>query len=187
MKIRQILSATLVLLCAVPVVIPSAQAAPPHERLEKFLFGDRDKDKDNDKDRKKKRDRDDDRDRDRDRGHDDHQRSYSYREHDHYDHNHDGNCDVCRVSYRPVVTSSVVIRRDPVVVYPEPTYRERDYDFRPVEVDVQLALRRLGYYRGRIDGDIGPGTRGAIRAYQYDNDLPVTGRIDRYLLRSLSL
>lgn len=54
-------------------------------------------------------------------------------------------------------------------------------------IDVQRALARRGYYHGAIDGDVGPGTRGAIREYQYRNRLEVTGRIDRSLLRSLGL
>ena len=54
-------------------------------------------------------------------------------------------------------------------------------------VDVQRALARKGYYRGGIDGDIGPGTRAAIRSYQYQRGLEVTGRIDGTLLRSLGI
>jgi hypothetical protein len=54
-------------------------------------------------------------------------------------------------------------------------------------IDVQRALRRDGYYRGSIDGDIGSGTRAAIRQFQYDHHLEVTGRIDRALLHSLDL
>ena len=54
-------------------------------------------------------------------------------------------------------------------------------------VDVQRALARRGYYRGGIDGDIGPGTRAAIRSYQYNRGLEVTGRIDGALLRSLGI
>jgi hypothetical protein len=54
-------------------------------------------------------------------------------------------------------------------------------------VDVQRELRRRGYYRGAIDGDVGPGTRAAIRAYQYNRGLAVTGRIDNSLLRSLGV
>lgn len=54
-------------------------------------------------------------------------------------------------------------------------------------VDVQRELRRRGYYHGPIDGDVGPGTRNAIRNYQDDRGLPVTGRIDRYLLHSLGI
>ena len=56
-----------------------------------------------------------------------------------------------------------------------------------LSVDVQRALARRGYYRGAIDGDIGTGTRAAIRRYQYEHRLEVTGRIDRSLLRSLGL
>ena len=37
--------------------------------------------------------------------------------------------------------------------------------------DVQRELRRRGYYRGSIDGDIGPGSRSAIRQYQADRGL----------------
>ena len=54
-------------------------------------------------------------------------------------------------------------------------------------VDVQRELRRRGYYRGAIDGDIGPGSRAAIREYQYDRGLSTTGRIDSSLLRSLGI
>lgn len=70
-----------------------------------------------------------------------------------------------------------------------PTYRGAEVGDRAdgLAVDVQRALRRDGYYRGTIDGDIGAGTRAAIRQYQYDHRLEVTGRIDRSLLRSLDL
>ncbi len=54
-------------------------------------------------------------------------------------------------------------------------------------VDVQRSLARRGFYRGQIDGDVGPGTRAAIRSYQYDRGLTVTGRIDGALVRSLGL
>jgi hypothetical protein len=54
-------------------------------------------------------------------------------------------------------------------------------------VDVQRELRRHGYYHGAIDGAIGPESRGAIRAYQADRGLGVTGRIDSRLLRSLGI
>ena len=77
----------------------------------------------------------------------------------------------------------VVVRTEPVVV-------EHDYyvtHHHSISVDVQIALRRRGYYHGPIDGDIGPGSRAAIRSYQYHNGLPVTGYIDRPLLRSLGL
>jgi hypothetical protein len=67
-------------------------------------------------------------------------------------------------------------------------YRSSSSDYADdLAVDVQRALSRRGYYRGEIDGDVGPGTRSAIREYQYRNRLEVTGRIDRTLLRSLGL
>ena len=56
-----------------------------------------------------------------------------------------------------------------------------------LEADVQRALKRRGYYYGSVDGDIGPGSRNAIRAYQADRGLAVTGRIDSALLRSLGI
>ncbi|HVF72080.1 MAG TPA: peptidoglycan-binding domain-containing protein [Chthoniobacterales bacterium] len=52
---------------------------------------------------------------------------------------------------------------------------------------VQRRLARAGYYRGSIDGVIGEGTRGAIRAFERNNGLPVDGRIDQQLLRTMGL
>lgn len=62
-----------------------------------------------------------------------------------------------------------------------------DYAANSIEVDVQRELRRRGYYRGRLDGDIGPESRAAIRAYQADHGLYANGRIDSRLLRSLGI
>ena len=67
------------------------------------------------------------------------------------------------------------------------SYRDSSRDSDELTVDVQRALARRGYYRGGIDGDIGPGTRAAIRSYQYNRGLEVTGRIDGALLRSLGI
>lgn len=52
---------------------------------------------------------------------------------------------------------------------------------------VQSALAEEGYYRGRIDGVIGEGTRSAIRSYQRRNRLPISGRIDNPLVQSLGI
>lgn len=62
-------------------------------------------------------------------------------------------------------------------------YTATRYDSIPM--DVQLALSRRGYYHGVIDGDIGPASRAAIRAYQRDHGLRATGRIDDPLLEAL--
>ncbi|XHR29248.1 MAG: peptidoglycan-binding domain-containing protein [Chthoniobacteraceae bacterium] len=80
--------------------------------------------------------------------------------------------------------------------YGGPYYDEPYYD-RPVVVgrevsgdvvgDAQRALARRGYYSGAVDGCAGPGTRAAIRAWQADCRLPITGRLDTPTLRSLAL
>ena len=43
--------------------------------------------------------------------------------------------------------------------------------------DVQIALARLGYYDGRIDGVIGPDTRAAIRRWQHEIGAEMTGAL----------
>ena len=40
---------------------------------------------------------------------------------------------------------------------------------------VQAALLLLGYYAGAVDGQLGPGTRAAIRRYQHEIGAPMTG------------
>jgi Putative peptidoglycan binding domain len=52
---------------------------------------------------------------------------------------------------------------------------------------VQQRLGRLGYYRGGVDGIVGPQTRNAIAAFQSRNGLAVDGTISRPLLDSLGL
>jgi hypothetical protein len=52
---------------------------------------------------------------------------------------------------------------------------------------VQEKLRTYGYYRGPVDGVAGPGTRSAIRTYQVDRGIQVTGRVDQELLSDLGL
>jgi Putative peptidoglycan binding domain len=75
--------------------------------------------------------------------------------------------------------------------YSSPTYYSRTYRGSVVDnslaADVQRALKRQGYYYGSVDGIIGSGSRSAIRAYQRDRGLSMTGRIDRALLRSLRI
>ena len=56
-------------------------------------------------------------------------------------------------------------------------------------VDVRTAQRQLkdrGYYSGPVDGVIGPATENALRAYQRDRGLKVTGRLDSPTVRSLT-
>jgi hypothetical protein len=52
---------------------------------------------------------------------------------------------------------------------------------------VQTRLARAGYYRGAIDGVVGPETRRAIRAYQRSNGLRADGAISKPLIASMGL
>ena len=51
--------------------------------------------------------------------------------------------------------------------------------------NVQYALQQLGYFSEAVDGVLGGVARSAIEDYQVENNLPVTGAIDRPLLISL--
>jgi hypothetical protein len=51
--------------------------------------------------------------------------------------------------------------------------------------NVQYVLQQLGYFAEAVDGVLGAVTRAAIEDYQVENNLPVTGAIDRPLLVSL--
>jgi peptidoglycan hydrolase-like protein with peptidoglycan-binding domain len=55
------------------------------------------------------------------------------------------------------------------------------------EIAVQQALARLGYYRGPVDGRIGPQTLFAISQYQRDHGMSVTNSIVPALLQALGL
>ena len=56
-----------------------------------------------------------------------------------------------------------------------------------VIANVQVALQQQGYYRGEVDGLIGPVTRGAIADYQRDHGLYTTSTIDQPTLQSLGM
>jgi hypothetical protein len=56
-----------------------------------------------------------------------------------------------------------------------------------VIADVQAVLQEMGYYRGEVDGLLGPLTREALTAYQADNGLTQTAAIDQPTLDSLGM
>jgi hypothetical protein len=56
-----------------------------------------------------------------------------------------------------------------------------------VIADVQTELQQMGYYRGEVDGLLGPLTREALTAYQADQGLTVTAVIDEPTLNSLNM
>jgi hypothetical protein len=56
-----------------------------------------------------------------------------------------------------------------------------------VIADVQAVLQQMGYYRGEVDGLLGPLTREALTAYQADQGLATTAVIDQPTLDSLGM
>jgi peptidoglycan hydrolase-like protein with peptidoglycan-binding domain len=51
----------------------------------------------------------------------------------------------------------------------------------------QLALRRDGFYHGRIDGRIGPETRQALAIFQSQNGSPVTASLSPATMTRLGI
>jgi hypothetical protein len=56
-----------------------------------------------------------------------------------------------------------------------------------VIADVQAVLQQMGYYKGEVDGLLGPLTREALTAYQADQGLATTAAIDEPTLDSLRM
>jgi hypothetical protein len=56
-----------------------------------------------------------------------------------------------------------------------------------VIANVQAVLKDMGYYRGEVDGLLGPLTREALTGYQTDNGMTVTAVIDEPTLESLNM
>jgi hypothetical protein len=70
---------------------------------------------------------------------------------------------------------------------PNSTANQPEYDAGSQVSNVQSALAREGYYDGAIDGRLGPATEKALRRYQRDHGLPVTGGISRAVIEALQL
>src|SRR6266550_6791951 len=79
----------------------------------------------------------------------------------------------------------------------DPAYESYDYDgpiytygnLLPdqVIINVQNALKQLGYYEGDINGSLGVNTRRALTAYQEAAGLDATGVVDEATVRALGL
>ena len=79
----------------------------------------------------------------------------------------------------------------------DPAYEYYDYDgpiytygnLLPDQVilNVQRALKQLGYYAGGLTGSLGPATRQALANYQADAGLEATGAIDAATVEALGL
>lgn len=76
---------------------------------------------------------------------------------------------------------------------PEPPRHEEHHDHpsaRPsdrLEWKAQVRLKKLGYYRGPVDGDFGRGSRAALVSFQRHNGLRPTGQLDGRTIRALRL
>ncbi|MGH8102331.1 MAG: peptidoglycan-binding domain-containing protein, partial [Chthoniobacterales bacterium] len=68
--------------------------------------------------------------------------------------------------------------------YGQPAY---GYTSDSVVQQVQSQLADEGYYRGAVDGVIGPQTRTAIRAYESRHRMPIDGAISNDLLSTMGL
>ena len=72
--------------------------------------------------------------------------------------------------------------------YAPTTYTNQpEYDTGSRVSEVQSALAREGYYDGPIDGNLGDATRKALRRYQRDHGLEVTGGISSGVIKALRL
>jgi hypothetical protein len=79
----------------------------------------------------------------------------------------------------------------------DPNYERYDYDgpiytygnLLPdqVIINVQRALKELGYYAGDLNGSLGVDTRQGLTAYQQDHGLDTTGVVDEATVRALGL
>jgi len=71
--------------------------------------------------------------------------------------------------------------------YDGPIYAYNDLPPDQIVANVQSALQQQGYYRGAVDGLLGPLTRAAVATYQRDHGLYVTSAIDQPTLESLGM
>ena len=61
----------------------------------------------------------------------------------------------------------------------DPAQTERELELRASDITIiQTALRQTGHNPGRMDGQLGPQTRGAVQRWQQANALPATGYLN---------
>ena len=77
------------------------------------------------------------------------------------------------------------VRVAPRYCYSRPYYYRRAPVYEQDIAETQRLLNELGYDAGPVDGEMGPATRQAIRSFQRDAGLPITGEFDFALLNRL--
>ncbi|HSE33636.1 MAG TPA: YCF48-related protein [Pyrinomonadaceae bacterium] len=72
---------------------------------------------------------------------------------------------------------------------PRPAARRQTQRPLPVELvmQIQQALNKTGYHLGEPDGKLGPGTTAALKRFQTDRHLPLTGKPDTITLAALGV
>ncbi|SHO54020.1 peptidoglycan-binding domain-containing protein [Anaerocolumna xylanovorans] len=80
-----------------------------------------------------------------------------------------------------ITPNVAVITNLPVVATAQAAYNKETIN------DVQEALNNEGYNCGTPDGVVGKNTKTAIKKYQKDNKLKITGTINNTLLKSLGV
>ncbi|PYI89143.1 MAG: hypothetical protein DMF03_08550 [Verrucomicrobia bacterium] len=86
--------------------------------------------------------------------------------------------------------TTIVFAGDPVYDYYDyngPIYTYGNLLPDQVILNVQQALKQLGYYAGALNGSLGPASRQALAYYQRDAGLNVNGVIDAPTVASLGL
>ena len=73
-----------------------------------------------------------------------------------------------------------------VAVQHQPAALRRAISAKPVKKDIQRALQNAGFYKGALDGKIGPKTREAVRQFQQVNGLKVDGVVGKETWSRLS-
>ncbi|MDD5108431.1 MAG: peptidoglycan-binding domain-containing protein [Candidatus Omnitrophica bacterium] len=49
--------------------------------------------------------------------------------------------------------------------------------YKPTNIEIQTALKNVGFYTGKIDGSLGPKTKKAIESFQSANGLKADGKV----------
>lgn len=93
------------------------------------------------------------------------------------------------VPQAPEVTTQEITQPESAATELDATAPTVDEDYKdPTEViskepkqalaQSQSLLKETGHYRANVDGETGPSTRNAIKTFQYENSLEVTGELD---------
>lgn len=87
--------------------------------------------------------------------------------------------------YVSVSKNSAVAKEEEIAAIGDPPGAMRIGDDNSDVKKLQKALKILGYYDGKLDGDYGSGTTAAVKAYQADHNLEADGVAGRSTVKSI--